>query len=197
MRENLSIGFRSVLIGVLFGIPLGCLITAGIIGRVHPPMPQSRLMHFGDVRMLVLSTEDEDGRPLEELVMRKDGRSFLSVIKDDSGRATVLAVGEDASNGVRLVVHVDPESGKWVNATYGGTRGNTLVPQQFTDINFDGTFDVLEVHQEVAVDAEVLSYIHRNGKWIKVDRCENDGYTAICGSKSYVFYEDTKWGPVE
>ena len=173
-----------MLIGVLFGLPIGSMLVLCIMGIKQLPIEKLRFMKFGDITIYSITRRDSNNGLSEELLMKKDGRLFLSVKKNTLGRLTDLILSNGRDN-IILTLKPSSKPGKWVSANYGS---NDLIGESYFDMNFDGHFDIKAI-----LDAEVKMQrsIYFQHKWKQIDRFGNQ--KAISGLDTFVFDMNSGW----
>jgi len=173
-----------MLIGVLFGLPIGSMLVLCIMGNKQLPIEKLRFMKFGDITIYSITRKDPNNGLSEELLMKKDKRLFLSVKKNTLGRLSDLILSDGRDN-IILTLKPSSKHGKWVSAHYGS---NDLIGESYIDINFDGHFDIKAI-----LDAEVKMQrsIYFQHKWKQMDRFENQ--KAVSGSDTFFFDMNSGW----
>ncbi len=176
---------RTLLAGVLVGIPIGCLGALAIVGAVLHKEPLVSSMKFGDIMTTVTTPRDSNEHSGgDELVMTKAGRPFLLVTADARGAVSCLSLSDGPN--VILTLSASPVEGRWTRAIYGDSRKQS---EQYFDIDFDGRFDLKEIG---SADGRTSSrYIYFAGVWRLVDQAEAG--TVVSGSDTFRFKRGVGW----
>lgn len=174
----------TMLIGVLFGLPIGSMLVLCIMGIKQSPIEKLKFMKFGDITIYSITRKDSNNGLAEELLMKKDGRLFLSVKKNTLGKLNDLMLSNGRDN---IILNLKPslKPGKWVSAYYGS---NDLTGESYFDMNFDGHFDIKTI-RDAQGKMQRSIYFKRN--WKQIDRFEY--HKAISGSDTFVFDMNSGW----
>jgi len=174
-----------VLIGILFGFPIGCLVTLGIMGLVQQSTAYPEVMKFGDFTICAIKHNDANDHFAADLMISKDGRPFLWAEKNKSGEVTNLSLADGAEH-VILTLKTSHLPGKWIFSRYGSPD---LIGESYVDIDFNGRFDIKAITDS---NGKVLSrYIYFQGFWKKIDHFQKQ--KAFVGSDTFTFYSNLGW----
>lgn len=185
MEHSILTKRAAILIGILFGLPIGCLVTLGILGMVQQPIEKPRIMRFGDVAIKVRIPKDPNDQFVEELWLTRHDRLFLFARRNKLGEVDRLILS-DGKDKVILTLRASSKPGKWLSALYGPSD---LVGELYQDIDFDGQFDL---KTKIDCNDKVQSkHIYYEETWTKIDTLQED--KAISGTNTFTFQKDSGW----
>ncbi len=176
---------QAVLIGLLLGLPIGCVITLFVMGIALTPSENPRFMKFGDITISAIKERDANDQFAEELVITKDSRPFSWMSRNSLGEVTDFVLA-DGMNNVILALEASPKPGRWVSANYGPPD---LIGESYHDEDFDGNFDIKLVLDNT--NNTPSRYIYFKGTWKKIDRFQKP--KAFLGSDIFTFYANSGW----
>ena len=179
-----------IVVGVLFGFPLGCLVTTAIFGAARCAPEHPRVMRFGDIVISAFRPRTESTEIAEELLLRRNGRSFLWAARNTNDQVTDVCLLNGPER-IVLTMKASTGLGGWVDANYGRTESRTRLGEHYRDLDFDGQFDVMSAYD--VTGKLCFSRIRVQGGWRQVDRIE--GRKAFLGKEVFTFHGDTCWQP--
>ena len=189
MEYRILTKLSGLIVGLLFGIPIGCMTTIAIIGAAQHLKENPRVMKFGDITISAITQRDANDQFAEELLMTKDGNPFLWASRNSLGKVTDLSLANGKEE-VILTLKASHEPSKWISARYGSSD---LIGESYQDTDFDGHFDI-----KVMFDSNVKAlsrYIYFNGIWKQVDGFQKQ--KAFLGSDVFIFHIGSGWQLVE
>lgn len=185
MEHSILTRRAALLIGLLFGLPIGCLITLGIIGMVQQPIENPRIMSFGDLTIRATIPKDPNDEFVEELWLAKAGRPFLFARRNNLGEVKRLILTNGKSD-VILTLRASRAAGRWYSAMYGPSD---LIGELYQDIDFDGQFDI---RKKIDNNGKVQSnHIYYEENWKKFDVFKEQ--KVISGNDTFTFQKDSGW----
>ncbi len=185
----------TIFIGIVVGFILTILIGIfqyHIFGCERPLVGTAT---SGDIAISVLKAsafeEGIDDPNIDEVLgMKKKGKMFLMMFQDKAGNTIKLGLFDEKKHPI-LTMKSLSASGRWGNANYGGANeAGRLIGDNYTDINFDGNFDVKLVFDGTGKGV-LRKEIYINGIWKQVERC--NFRKAILDQTTYVFDSNTGW----
>lgn len=148
---------------------------------------------FGDIKIWTARPPSSKFRKDHDIskmmLVAKGDRPFLSLRMNKTGKVTHLSLlGEDGK--LRFTITASKELGKWEHAIYAGEGdGDYFVGEMFTDIDFDGQFDVKRVYDDTG--KQISQHIYYNNIWETVEH--GDLQKAISGQTKYRFDANSGW----
>jgi len=182
---------RDLVCGMLFGLPIGGLLVATIMGAVKSRDEYPRRLLFGDITVWGgMRTDDARDEVAEELFLTRNDMPFLYVGEDAEGKATIMCL-MNAHKGIVFTSKPSGQSSGWTDACYGRKEDGIWIGEHYRDIDLDGNFDVRSAYDR---DGLVRSCdIYLQGKWQQVDRVE--GTNAFSGPEVLSFDPERGWVP--
>lgn len=175
----------AILIGILFGLPIGCLITLGIIGIVNP-IEIPRTMNFGNVTVSIVRRNYANENFAEELWLMKDDRPFLFIKRNKPDDKLCELILSDVNDKVRLALSASNVPGRWFSARYGPFN---LGGEYYQDIDYDGQFDI---KNKIDNNGKVQSnHIYYEENWKQIDVFHEQN--AVSGTNTFTFQKDSGW----
>lgn len=188
MEYRIPTKLSYTLIGILFGLPVGCLVSLVIIGIAQQPNENPRVFKFGDIIISAIKERYTNNQFAEQLLMTKNGREFLLANKNSLGKVTNLVLANDRDH-IILTLEAASEPGKWISAKYGISERGVPIGDVYEDRDFNGRFDT---KVKFSRSGKVLSrYIRFYGDWKRVDSFQ--GQKALSASDTFIFNKDFGW----
>jgi len=186
MEESILTKRSAILIGILFGLPIGCLVTLGIVGIVQQPIEGLRTMKFGNVAVSIVKRNNANDKFAEELMFMKDNRAFLFITRNKPDDEVCRLILSDVGGKVRLTLSASSVPGKWFSAMYGPPD---LGGEFYQDFYFDGQFDI---RKKIDNNGKVQSnHIYYEENWKKIDVFRDQ--KAISGNDTFTFQKGSGW----
>ena len=185
MEHSIITKRAALLIGLLFGLPIGCLVSLCIVGMVQQPIENPRVMSFGDLSILATIQKDPNDEFVEELWLTKNDRPFLFARRNklDEVKRLILTNGK---SDVILTLRASSSPGRWYSAMYGPSN---LVGELYQDIDFDGQFDI---RKKIDSNGNVQSnHIYYEENWKKFDVFQEQ--KVISGNDTFTFQKGSGW----
>ena len=142
---------------------------------------------FGDIAIVPL--KDADG---ERLIMTKGEKIFFYAEAEIGKTGKVIngiAIGDQ--NVLRFKMAASEEEGKWKNATYACCKKGRITGEEYTDINFDGQFDIKAVYDDAGKVIATFIYVNKN--WKKVDQVGLKQAISRSERITYIFDSNSGW----
>lgn len=185
MEHSILTKRAAILIGILFGLPIGSLVTLGIVGMVQQPIESPRTMNFGNVAVSIIKRNTANDKFADELWLMKDDWPFLFITSNKPDEVCRLILSE-VNGKARFTLRASSAPGKWFSAMYGPSD---LGGEFYQDIDFDGQFDI---RKKIDNNGKVQSnHIYYKENWKQIDVFEEQ--KVISGNDTFIFQKDSGW----
>jgi len=175
-------------LGFLFGIPIGSLVTTAILGALPRAQEHPRVLRFGDITISAFTPKTGNSRVAEELLIKRNGRSFFWAAEAADGETMDMCLVNGPER-IVLTAKALAGCGTWGAVSYGWINGGIRMGEHYQDMNFDGQFDAMSAHD--GAGQVRFSRIYMQEEWKQVDRLE--GRRAFLGKGVFVFDSSGGW----
>ncbi len=185
MKKIIIFSF-GVLVGII-AVFVGLIAIFAIVAPRDAKVILNRPYKFADIKICHLKNTDGDS-----LILAKDKKIFFYAETEANKPDEVTNIAIIDQNDVVRFKMTASKEGKWKNAVYlcDQPSGYTI-GEAYTDINFDGQFDIKDVYDDAGKRIDIFIYIKKD--WKKVDGA--NAKEAASRQVKYIF--DTNYGWVK